>query len=627
MRKTTVARKAEPFLKWAGGKTQLLRHLKKYIPQEYGKYIEPFMGGAAFFYHVCPERAVLADLNEELVNCYAVVRDAVESLIVALKGYVNDEEFYYSVRETDPSGLEPVIRAARTIYLNKTCYNGLYRVNKAGHFNVPFGRRRNPRICDEDQLRSASEALQGVVLVHGDYRSVLKEHACPGDFVYLDPPYYPAGGYADFKRYTKDFFYPQDHGLLAEEFARLVDLGCSVLLTNSNVPEIRDLYASHEYEIVSARRNISCSAATRTGEDLIVIGPSVTSPSPDTRTRLHGKLLEHFPGTRYMGSKERVLPFIWRCLQGVRFESVLDAFSGSGCVSYMFKQYGLKVVSNDFLHFAYRFAHATIENHGVYISDDDLAMLLAPNPQASTFIADTFQGLYFSDEENRFLDSLRSNIERLTDPYKKSLALSAISRACLKRRARGIFTYTGYRYDDGRRDLQIPLQEHFIGNIRQFNAAVFDNGKQNLALNSDVFDIDTSADLVYLDPPYFTPNSDNDYSRRYHFVEGLVRGWEGLELQPETKTRKFKRYETPFLSRQTTYSAFDRLFARFRDSILVVSYSSNGLPDKSELASMLKNYKQHVHVYHTELMYSFGNQGAKVGDNANRAQEFVFVAY
>lgn len=619
--------KAKPFLKWAGGKTQLLPELRKHIPDQFNRYIEPMMGAGAMFFDLQPKQAILADSNEELVNAYIVVRDHVEELIGKLKHFKNDEKKYYEIRSQDPLGLSPVYRAARLIYLNKTCFNGLYRVNKQGQFNVPFGHRKNPTICDADNLRAASQALAGVKILLGDYLKTLKKYAQPGDFIFLDPPYHPVSNFADFKRYTKEFFYEEDHVSLRDEVDRLVQNGCYVLLTNSNTDFVRDLYKRYSYFVVDTKRNISSKAETRTGEDLVVVA---TKPQGKTKSllALRGKqILENFPGTRYMGSKYRVLPFILDTLKDIQYESVLDAFSGSTCVSYMFKQQGKRVVSNDFMQFTYHFANALIENNNVVLTDDDKKILLSSNKKAGTFIVDTFSGLYFTDEENHFLDVARANIELLKNKYKKSLALAALSRACMKRRARGIFTFTGDRYDDGRRDMQIGLKQHFIENIDAFNKAVFDNAQKNLAFGLDVFDLEVDVDLVYLDPPYFTPNSDNDYSRRYHFVEGLVRQWQGVEIQYDTVTKKFKRYDTPFYSKDLIYQAFEKMFEKFKKQIIVLSYSSNSLPDKSEIVSLLKKHKRHVKVHQIEHTYSFGNQGDKVGDNANKVSEFVFVAH
>jgi DNA adenine methylase len=618
---------AKPFLKWAGGKRQLLKELDEYIPEKFNRYIEPFLGGGAVFFHLQPKNAVLGDLNEELVNCYTIVRDRVKELILELIQYKNDKKFYYELRGLNPLQLDPVQRAARIIYLNRTGFNGLYRVNKKGEFNVPFGNYQNPVICDEPVLLGASKVLQGVTILHNDYRDVLNQYAEPGDFIFLDPPYHPLEGYADFKRFTKEFFYDEDHIELRDEFSRLVKMGCWVILTNSNTKFVKDLYKEYDYKAVNTKRNISSKSSTRTGEDLIVIA---TKPKRKTASQIgtqNGGLLQNFPGTRFMGSKYKVLPFLWDSIKDLQFESVLDSFSGSACVSYMFKQYGKKVYSNDFMHFSYHLANALIENPSKKILTHEVEFLIQPNPNKNTFISDTFRGLYFTDEENEFLDNVRANIELMNCNYKKSLALAALSRACLKKRPRGIFTYTGNRYDDGRADLKISLRQHFIDNINSFNNAVFDNGVENKAFNCDVFDLDIEADLVYLDPPYYTKASDNDYTRRYHFVEGLVREWKGLEILQNTTTKKFKRYDTPFLHREEIEDAFRRMLAKFSKSIIVISYSSNSLPDKASIFDMLKEIKGTVRVHEVEHLYSFGNHGNKVGQNANRVQEYIFVAY
>ncbi|HLL78901.1 MAG TPA: hypothetical protein VKT25_05340 [Ktedonobacteraceae bacterium] len=205
--------------------------------------------------------------------------------------------------------------------------------------------------------------------------------------------------------------------------------------------------------------------------------------------------------------------------------------------------------------------------------------------------------------------------------------LSALNRACIKRRARGVFTYVGERYDDGRRDLRLTLQEQFLAAVGLLNDTVFDNGQQNRAFNQDVFTLNVPADLVYLDPPYYTPLSDNDYLRRYHFVEGLSCYWQGVEILHHTKTKKLRKYYTPFDSRTEVYSAFERLFHQFSKCILVVSYSSNSLPRREELTEMLRAIKSNVEVHSIEHKYSFGTHGHKVGNNNNAVQEYLFVAY
>jgi DNA adenine methylase len=406
-----------------------------------------------------------------------------------------------------------------------------------------------------------------------------------------------------------------------------VQLGCYVLLTNSTTEFVRKLYEGYSYVVIDTKRNISSDAGTRTGQDLVVIA---TKPQGKTKSSLSlvGKhMLENFPGTRYMGSKYRVLPFIWDAVKELHFDSVFDAFSGSACVSYMFKQQGKRVISNDFMQFAYHFSKSLIENQEVILTEKDKKLLLSPNKKADSFISETFAGMYFTDNENCFLDNARANVELLDNEYKKSLALSALVRACMKRRPRGIFTFTGERYNDGRRDMQIDLKQHFVENIEAFNKAVFDNSRHNLAFGLDVFDLNVDVELVYLDPPYFTPKSDNDYTRRYHFVEGLVRQWKGVEIQQETVTKKFKRYETPFYSKDTIIEAFEKMFEKFKNQIIVLSYSSNSIPGKTDLVSLLKRYKKHVKVHQIEHTYSFGNQNHKIGNNANKVNEFVFVAY
>lgn len=328
-----------------------------------------------------------------------------------------------------------------------------------------------------------------------------------------------------------------------------------------------------------------------------------------------------------MGSKQGILPAIWDAVKLLPFKTALDAFSGSGCVGYLFKSQGKSVISNDFLKYSYHIANALIANSEETLSESDVAMLIEPNVSRQDFIQETFHGLYFSDEDYLFLDNTIANIERLSSPFKRSLALSALNRACIKRRPRGVFTYTGQRYDDGRRDLRLSLQEQFLAAAQVLNDTVFDNGQLNMALNQDVFDVDVHADLVYLDPPYYTPLSDNDYSRRYHFVEGLSCYWQGVEILQHTRTKKLRKYYTPFDSRTEVYGAFERLFQKFSDSILVVSYSSNSLPTREELLNMLRSVKREVRVYDINHRYSFGTHGHKVGNQNNAVQEYVFVAY
>jgi len=619
--------KPKPILKWAGGKQQMLDVLLSHVPKQYNRYIEPFFGGGALFFALEPKDAIIADSNPELINLYRVVVENVEELILILKEMKNDEATYYEIRSLDPALLSPVERAARTIYLNRTCYNGLYRVNRKGQFNVPYGKYKNPKICDEDNLRAASNALQDALIVEGDYKDVLREYARPGDFIYLDPPYLPVGKYADFKRYTKEQFYEEDHIELAQEVQRLHKLGCHVLLTNSNHPLVHELYGKYKISVHKTRRNINSNASKRTGEDVLVkVEPKqhiFIVPEP---VKLPSQM-NKYPPTRFMGSKQNLLEHIWSVASHFSFDSVLDLFSGSGVVSYMFKTQGKRVFSNDYMVFSHYFTKAMVENSFVTLSDKDIELLLDNSTPSDNFVSKTFKDLYFNDEDNAFIDTIRANLGRLKNEYKKALAISALVRACLKKRPRGIFTYTGYRYDDGRRDLTLTLKEHFLEAVEQVNGAVFDNGKNNKSRHGDAMDYRQKADLVYIDPPYYSPLSDNEYVRRYHFVEGLARNWQGVEMQWHTKTKKFKSYPTPFSSRQGAHDAFDLLFKRHQNSILIVSYSSNSLPTKDEMLALMAKYKQRVEVVAIDHRYSFGNQGHKVGDNNNQVHEYLFVGF
>jgi DNA adenine methylase len=269
-----------------------------------------------------------------------------------------------------------------------------------------------------------------------------------------------------------------------------------------------------------------------------------------------------------------------------------------------------------------------IENNNITLSQDEKLALLEPKNPVNHFVETTFKGLYFSDDDNRLIDIIRANIKALSDPYKQAIAMSALIRTCMKKRPRGIFTYVGHRYDDGRKDLLMTFQAQFLEAVDVINAAIFDNGKQNNALNDDAMNLQNQKfDLVYIDPPYYSPLSDNEYVRRYHFVEGLARDWRGVEIQEHTITKKFKSYPTPFSSRKGAADAFDKLFKQFRESILVVSYSSNSQPTLGEMVELMTKYKSNVDVVPIDYTYSFGNQAYKVGDNKNDVQEYIFVGY
>lgn len=262
----------KPFLKWAGGKTQLIPTLTSFIPISFNRYIEPFIGGGALYFALNHPDSIISDANEELITTYKAVRDDVFSVIRLLDNYKNEEKFFYQIRSLDPELLSNIERAARLIYLNKTCFNGLYRVNKKGKFNVPYNRRTGINFYNKENLIDASLRLKETKIIHCDYKEILKKHANKDDFIFLDPPYQPIGKYSDFKRYTKEFFYDNDQIDLAEEFKKLVNRGCKVILTNSAHPLILDLYKKFDIKVFESKRLISSNPKTRTGKDIIVLG-------------------------------------------------------------------------------------------------------------------------------------------------------------------------------------------------------------------------------------------------------------------------------------------------------------------------------------------------------------------
>lgn len=331
--------------------------------------------------------------------------------------------------------------------------------------------------------------------------------------------------------------------------------------------------------------------------------------------------MKKFPLTRYMGSKRKLINDIWAVSRDLEFNSVTDLFSGSGVVSYMYKCHGKRVVSCDFMYMNAVLAKAMVENNRTMLSDKKVAELIQDNG-TDDFVANTFSGIFYSDEDNHQIDVLRCNIKSIDDEYEHAIAMAALIRACTKKRPRGIFTYTGLRYNDGRKDLRLSVFEQFEKAVHDINAAVFSNGKRNRAEQGDSLSLKANTDLVYIDPPYYNPTSDNDYVRRYHFIEGLARDWNGVEIDMKTKTHKFPSYKSQFSTKDGAYKAFDEIFRRYRNKYIVVSYSSNSLPTKDEMLKLMRKYKNDVSVYPIEYRYHFANQEI---NTHNRVQEYLFV--
>ena len=259
---------AQSVVKWAGGKKGLLGELLPLVPASIGRYYEPFAGGAALYFALASEtprrfkRATLADTNADLVALYQALRTDVEGLIDTLGQYRYEADLFYATRELDPDTMAPVERAARLLFLNKTCFNGLWRVNSKGKFNVPFGRFVNPKIVDPPRLREAAKALRHATCKLGDFAKVTKD-AKPGDFVYFDPPYVPVSTTANFTAYGKVAFGPPQQERLVAELQRLKALGVKALLSNADTPSTRALYAKFRVRVVHMRRSINSATEKR----------------------------------------------------------------------------------------------------------------------------------------------------------------------------------------------------------------------------------------------------------------------------------------------------------------------------------------------------------------------------
>lgn len=252
-----------PFVKWAGGKRQLLPELLRHAPRKFGRYFEPFVGGGALFFELSPTNAVLADVNERLIRTYRGVRNHVDEVIALLASYPHDEKFFYELRDVDIDQHSDAKVAAWFIYLNKIGFNGLYRVNRRDRFNVPFGRHRNPTICDQATLRACSAALQSADLRVADFEDVVAQ-AQRGDLVYFDPPYVPLSVTSNFTAYSKERFDSAGQVRLRDAALALKRRGVHVLLSNSSAEFVRALYGS-EFETieVSATRLVNSKANRR----------------------------------------------------------------------------------------------------------------------------------------------------------------------------------------------------------------------------------------------------------------------------------------------------------------------------------------------------------------------------
>lgn len=271
----------KPFVKWAGGKRQLIPILNQNLPESFGTYYEPFLGGGALLFHILTDKngqkCSISDLNSDLVLAYTTIRDRIDALITSLKNHEKNyqkdsESYYYSIRESNPRS--EIEKTSRLIFLNRTCFNGLYRVNSKGKFNVPLGKYSNPNIVNEENIRAVSHILQSsrTAIKCRDFEAVLRD-AKKGDLIYFDPPYQPVSATSNFTSYTtKDFTY-DDLTRLAELCLKLDSRGCNVLLSNSDSQEVADIFAKNPWKItkIAANRSINSNSKKRTGHFELLI--------------------------------------------------------------------------------------------------------------------------------------------------------------------------------------------------------------------------------------------------------------------------------------------------------------------------------------------------------------------
>ena len=261
----------KPFLKWVGGKSQLLTDLAPLIPHSFDNYFEPFLGGGALFFHLQPNKGTLNDVNKKLITTYSVIKENIDDLISELRVLESEylglsdglrKDFYYDQRQQFNNSKDDMDTSSKLIFLNKTCFNGMYRENSKGKFNVPQGRYKNPKILNEDNLRSVSKLLKNTRLMSGSFEKAVA-NAGKNDFVYFDPPYQPISKTSSFTSYSKNDFNEDDQKKLRDCFVDLTNRGCKVMLSNSNADLIRDLYSNFKIIEVNAKRSINSKAAKR----------------------------------------------------------------------------------------------------------------------------------------------------------------------------------------------------------------------------------------------------------------------------------------------------------------------------------------------------------------------------
>ena len=316
-----------------------------------------------------------------------------------------------------------------------------------------------------------------------------------------------------------------------------------------------------------------------------------------------------FPSTRYQGSKQKFVDWIWDCLKDIPFHSALDAFGGTGCVSFRFKEEGKKVTYNDILPFNYVIGKALIENKKYILEDSEVDFLLKKDYSIEypDFIEKTFRDIYYTDEENNWLDIVSTNIRQIENPYKQAIAYFALFQSCIIKRPYNLFHRKNLyvrqqevkRSFGNKKTWDTPFETHFRKFVEEANNAVFDNGEQCRSINYDVLDLDTKYDLVYIDTPYLNENGVGvDYADFYHFLNGLVdyNNW-GNRIDYTTKHLRLLRQPNIWNDYKTIHKAFEELFSKYSNSTMAISYRSNGNPTIDELVGILEGFGKRVKVH------------------------------
>ena len=340
-----------------------------------------------------------------------------------------------------------------------------------------------------------------------------------------------------------------------------------------------------------------------------------TAPRAESENRTYQQMLlpdttADFPSTRYQGSKAKLVDWIWEQIADLDFITCLDAFGGTGSIAYRLKRAGKQVTYNDILRFNYYIGLALIENSRICLTSEEVDWILQRHSELKypCFIQDNFHDIYFTDEENAWVDGAITNIRQLTDQFKLALAFFALCQACIIKRPYNLFHRKNLymrlakveRSFGNKTTWDRPFDEWFRTFVKEANQAVFDNGQTNRALNFDAVNVPGEYDLVYIDTPYISKRGVAvDYLSFYHFLEGLAMydDWEKC-IDYKSKHRRLKPRPSDWTDKNQIYGAFDRLFQRYQNSIIVVSYRSDGIPSESELLSLLKRYKRKVRVEH-----------------------------